>query len=336
MPRSPHDLPRDLARLGFAERLVHLDGVTLNVCEGPNNGPPVVLVPGQTMPWRSYQRLLPRIAGRTHAFAIDVRGHGRSPHTPGVYSFSRLGADLVEFLRRVVPEPAVLTGNSSGGVIALWAAAHAPDRVRAVLAEDPPLFSSEWPRMRDEPFMHGLFRRAADTLSGPGPRDVSRFFEGFSVPVQGRDRVMDLPRPIAWVLGGAIRRAQRQRPGEPVDLAWLPLHLRLFVRGLSEYDPDFSAACADGRMCDVDHAAMLAAIRCPVVLLHANWFRHPTLGLVGAMDDHDVARAREALPSLQVQRWRSAHVMHIADPRRFAEALLALCGELQPKGRSVS
>lgn len=321
-------LPPALTRLGFREHLVDLGGVTLNVCEGPANGPPLVLVPGQTMPWMSYQRVLPLIAARTHAFALDVRGHGRSCHTPGAYTFSALGGDLVEFLRRVVPGPAVLTGNSSGGILALWAAANAPDRVRAVLAEDPPLFSSEWPRMRDEPFMNALFRRAATTLSGPGPRDVARFFEGFEVPVQGTERVMSFPRPIAWVLGGAIRRHQRRHPGEPVDLWWLPLHLRLFVRGLSEYDPDFSAACADGRMCDVDHAAMLAAIRCPVVLLHANWFRHPTLGLVGAMDADDVARASAALPSLKVERWKSAHVMHIADPRRFSEALLALTGAL--------
>lgn len=329
MSTAPRPLPRGLSKLGFVERTLLVDGVRLNLCEGPVRGPTVVLVPGQTMPWESYQRVLPRIAHRTHAVALDVRGHGRSQHTPGAYTFSRLGRDLVGVLEQVARGPAVLTGNSSGGIIALWAAANAPERVAAVLAEDPPLFSSEWPRMRDEPFMHALFSRARDALSGPGPRDVSRFFDGFTVPIQGREKVMSFPRPIAWVLGGAIRRHQRRWPGAPVDLAWLPLHLRLFVRGLSEYDPDFSASCADGRMCDVDHAAMLSAVRCPITLLHANWFRHPTQGLVGAMDDQDTARALAAAPQTTLQRWRSAHVMHIADPRRFAEALLGLTGGLQ-------
>lgn len=319
-------LPRQLARHGLVERDVVVDGVRLHYVEGPRNGVPVVLVPGQTMPWESYRRVLPLLAPRAHVFAVDVRGHGRSQHTPGAYTFSRLGQDLVGLLSAVVPAPAVLAGNSSGGIIAIWAAANAPERTRAVLAEDAPLFSSEWPRMRDEPFLHGLFERAATTLQGPGPRDVARFFEGFRVPVQGREKVMSFPRPLAWLLGGAIRRHQRRRPGAPVDLWWLPLHLRLFVRGLSEYDPDFSAACADGRMCDIDHAALLSAVRCPMVLLHANWFRHPQLGLVGAMDDQDAARAAALAPRAELQRWRSAHVMHIADPRRYAGVVLRLTG----------
>ena len=100
------------------------------------------------------------------------------------------------------------------------------------------------------------------------------------------------------------------------------------MRGLSEYDPDFSASCADGRMSDVDHAAMLSAVRCPLTLLHANWFRHPSQGLVGAMDADDAARALAAAPHATLERWPSAHVMHIARPQRFADALLRLTGTL--------
>ena len=139
---------------------------------------------------------------------------------------------------------------------------------------------------------------------------------------------MSFPGPLAWLLGGAIRRHQARHPGRPVDLPWLPLNVRLFVRGLSAYDVDFTRACTDGRMCDMDHAAELAAVRCPMMLLQAHSFRHPTLGLVGAMDDADVARAQALKPDLIVQRWPKPHVIHLAAPRAWAEALLGLAARV--------
>ena len=39
---------------GFEEHDVLLDGVKHHYAEGPNNGPALVLVPGQSMPWDSY------------------------------------------------------------------------------------------------------------------------------------------------------------------------------------------------------------------------------------------------------------------------------------------
>ena len=72
----------------FTGHDVLLDGVKHHYVEGPKNGPAVVLVPGQSMPWESYQKVLPLLAPRFHVFALDVRGHGKSQHTPGQYTFS--------------------------------------------------------------------------------------------------------------------------------------------------------------------------------------------------------------------------------------------------------
>lgn len=302
------------------EKDVVIDGVRLHYAEA-GEGSPIVLVPGQSMPWQSYQRVIPRLARRFRVFALDVRGHGKSEHTTGRYTFSRCGQDLVEFLRVVVKEPAVCCGNSSGGLIAVWAAAHAPDQVSAVLAEDPPLFSAEWPRMRDDTWVHGFFAHVVKTLP-----DLPRFFSTLQIPSQGKKKLMSFPRPLAWIIGGAIRRRQRREPVAPIDIPWLPLHVRLFVRGLSEYDVDFTRACVDGSMCDMDHAACLARIRCPMLLIQAHSFRDEKLGLVGAMDDADVERARAAKPDLEVQRWPKPHVVHIADPRRYVDAVERLAG----------
>ncbi len=300
----------------ITEHDVVIDGVRLHYAVA-GEGPPVVLVPGQSFPWQSYQKVMPALAKAHRVYALDVRGHGKSEHTPGQYTFGRCGKDLVGFLREVVKAPALLSGNSSGGLICLWASANAPELVRGVLLEDPPLFSAEWPRMRDDTWVHDFFTHLVATLP-----DLAGFFSTLKVPTKPGKKLISFPRPLAWLLGGAIRRHQRAKPGQPVDLAWLPMHVRLFVRGLSEYDVGFTQACVDGSMCDMDHGDCLARTRCPVVLLQASSFTDPELGLVGAMDEADVAKARSLKPGLVVESWPKPHVVHLAAPKEWL-ALLA-------------
>jgi 3-oxoadipate enol-lactonase len=59
----------------------------------------------------------------------DIRGHGRSPVPPGPYSMDDLGSDLLALLDRLEIERASLCGLSIGGMISMWVAAHAPERV---------------------------------------------------------------------------------------------------------------------------------------------------------------------------------------------------------------
>ena len=55
-----------------------------------------------------------------------------------------MGNDLVRFLDLVIGRPAIVSGLSSGGVLAAWLSAYAkPGQVLGALYEDPPLFASE-------------------------------------------------------------------------------------------------------------------------------------------------------------------------------------------------
>ena len=58
---------------------------------------------------------------------VDLRGHGRSDHAPGTYVVPRYGADVAAVLRSVASRPAVVVGNSLGGVIAWWLAQNHPE-----------------------------------------------------------------------------------------------------------------------------------------------------------------------------------------------------------------
>src|SRR5258705_7009640 len=73
---------------------------------------------------------------RVHALFPDTRGHGLSTkfERPGDYTYDRKLEDLVLWLDALGIERAVWGGASMGAALSLWAAVHAPDRVRGVVS----------------------------------------------------------------------------------------------------------------------------------------------------------------------------------------------------------
>jgi 3-oxoadipate enol-lactonase len=59
----------------------------------------------------------------------DLRGHGRSPVPEAPYSIADLGSDMLALLDRNGIARASLFGVSLGGMVSMWVAAHAPERV---------------------------------------------------------------------------------------------------------------------------------------------------------------------------------------------------------------
>ena len=73
-------------------------------------------------------------AARCRVIRLDTRGHGRSAAPAAEYSLDELGADALGVLDAAGVERAAVCGVSLGGMTAMWLAAHAPERVRALVA----------------------------------------------------------------------------------------------------------------------------------------------------------------------------------------------------------
>jgi pimeloyl-ACP methyl ester carboxylesterase len=112
------------------------NGITINLAEGPHNGPLLVLLHGFTNRWQTFLPILPALIDRWHVVAFDQRGHGSSGRLPGGYTAAGFYADAEAVLSRFGPEPAVLLGHSMGGSLALHLAQNHPERVRAVVTGD--------------------------------------------------------------------------------------------------------------------------------------------------------------------------------------------------------
>ena len=81
------------------------------------------------------------LSRRFRLLRYDTRGHGDSPAPGGPYSMHELGADVLALIDRLELERVSFCGLSIGGMIGMWVASEAPDRIdRLVLCCTVPHF----------------------------------------------------------------------------------------------------------------------------------------------------------------------------------------------------
>jgi 3-oxoadipate enol-lactonase len=104
--------------------------------DGPPDAPVLVLanpVGTNVGTWR-YQ--VPVLARHFRVIRFEYRGHGpagaQSPAPAGPYSIAELGADVLGLLSSLGIEQAGYAGVSLGGMIGIWLAANAPERITSL------------------------------------------------------------------------------------------------------------------------------------------------------------------------------------------------------------
>jgi 3-oxoadipate enol-lactonase len=73
------------------------------------------------------------LAARRRIVRFDHRGHGGSPVPESPYEIADLGRDVVALLDRLGLERVSYAGVSLAGMVGLWLAAHAPERIEALV-----------------------------------------------------------------------------------------------------------------------------------------------------------------------------------------------------------
>jgi 3-oxoadipate enol-lactonase len=82
-----------------------------------------------------WDKVVPRLEASHHILRYDMRGHGKSSVPDGPYTIGQLGGDVLFLLDQLGIERVDLCGLSVGGMIAMWIAIHAPERLgRLILA----------------------------------------------------------------------------------------------------------------------------------------------------------------------------------------------------------
>lgn len=239
----------------------------------------------------SFSRLAPRLVAALgiRLVAIDFSGHGLSHHLPGNgdYALWDYCHDLLDACDDLGLEQATLLAHSMGAGVSCLAAAALPERVRRLVLLD------------------GL--GAVTTEAGEAPRQLRKGLLANRRPASPAPRYPDRETAVAArVAGGATPiDAETARPLVSRNLEALPdghVQLRTDARLLR---PSLV------RLCPAQVGAMLAAIRCPVLLVEGE------AGILGERARARLARAavtrltRRVLPGghhLHLEPWAAAAV----------------------------
>jgi pimeloyl-ACP methyl ester carboxylesterase len=317
-----HDRAGTFVPHAFEEHIVDLGEIRMNYATaGEPSKPALLLIPSQSESWWGYERAMPMLAEHFQVFAVDLRGQGRSTWTPGRYTVDVMGGDLVRFIDLVIARPVIVSGLSSGGVLAAWLSAYAkPGQIRAAAYEDPPLFASEAITSCGQPVGQGM---------GPSFKLWNKYLgDQWTIGDWAGWRAA-IPREISRPLREAIAVMIPPVKGEAPPAPGQP------PQNLKEYDPEWGRAFASGTAtASCDHATMLSHVKVPVLFTHHWHQRDEETGIdQGAISDLQASRVRELVTEAgQDFTYLSfpdmPHAMHRHQPELFSQTLTEWSGKL--------
>jgi len=288
----------------YPEHLFDTGEIMMNYAvTGSADKPAIVLIPAQTESWWGYEAAMGLLSEHFQAYAIDLRGQGRSSRTPGRYTYDNISNDLVRFITFVIKRPVIVAGVSSGGVLAAWLSAYAPTgMIRGAYYEDPALFVSE--------------------LTPPISPSVSQFAVG---------RIFGLLATYLgnqWCIGDW--KGLMEASGMPLSIFKATFGTETEpLQRLKEYDPEWGRATISGSLsASCDHTQILSHVKCPVLYtLHSSFNTMMTGTAKEAIINDMIAYIKNILEKTgQPFTFHSfpdkGHLMHAEDPQLYRKTLL--------------
>src|SRR4051794_23012864 len=143
--------------------------------DGPDGAPVLVLGSSLGATGAMWDAQVPAFSRHFRMLRYDTRGHGGSTAPDGPYTMDDLGADVLALLDRLGVERASFCGLSIGGMIGMWVASEAPERIeRLVLCCTVPHFPPPelWNERIDAVRAEGITPMVEPALERWLPREV--------------------------------------------------------------------------------------------------------------------------------------------------------------------
>ncbi|MFJ9368927.1 alpha/beta fold hydrolase [Nocardia sp. NPDC101769] len=204
---------------------LRVPGATLYY-EVRGSGPPVLFLPGGGGDAASADPIAEVLEDRFTVVSLDPRGYSRSV-LDGPQQTQRVEVqsdDAFRLLDHLTDEPAFVVGGSAGAIVGLDLLARHPDRVRLLIAHEPPCFAvlpdaAEQRAMIEE--VYTLFRTESPAAAG------ARFLAGISNAMKPSPVPAELPPRAAEMWARLAANG--------------PLMLEYELREFTAYLPDYQA-----------------------------------------------------------------------------------------------
>ncbi|MFE0025417.1 alpha/beta fold hydrolase [Amycolatopsis sp. NPDC059021] len=201
--------------------------------DGPRDAPAVLLVHGSASSVRSWDPLVPMLAGAHRVVRLDLLGHGRSAKPDGAsYEIPDQGRRAGEVLDLLGVRSAVVVGHSTGGSVATALAEQRPGLVTALalintgpcsdafIAQEFAIGPAQWPELTDEQIRQAMSpafsrpgfvipQQLVDDVRGMTYHAFTETFRASSGYLAQRplpDRLKSLGKPLLVIFGEEDRR----------------------------------------------------------------------------------------------------------------------------------
>ena len=265
---------------------------------GPAEGPLLVCVHGLGGSHLNWAALAPHLTQQARVIAIDLPGFGLTRPGSRAVTVHANQAVLHRFLTDVVGGPAILLGNSMGGLITLMETAAHPEIVAGAILVDPALPLTV--RGRPDPLVSATFAmyavprlgmRVLNTRRRLGPRRMVAEVLQLCCVDPGRVPADVVEEHVA------LARARGDYPEAPAAMIEAARSLMLVLARRRRF------------------AAMIDGITAPVLLLHGDSDRLVPLASAQAVSRarpawrFEVARDIGHVPQLEDPAWTAAQIL---------------------------
>ena len=303
-------------KAGFSEKQVTLDDESvINYAEGPANGKALLLIHGQTGAWQDYTRVLMELSRSWHVFAVECYGHGGSTHNEDKYYLDVNGDDLIWFINHVIAKETVVSGHSSGGLLAAYIAAYGGDLVTSAVLEDPPVFSTEKDFFENSFAYHDTYKPMHEYIH----YEQTECWEAYYMRncLWGR-----LYMPSA--MNGLANYAQwyyEKNPDKPVQYFFMPESVNFMFLYTRQYDLQFGEHFCDYSWHNgIAHENLMRDISVPTIFIHANEAYTDDGILMAASSNEQARRAVELIGDCELIELSSNHNIHRFNSEVFIDA----------------
>ncbi len=313
------DLKKTL-KAGFEEKQVVLpDGSVINYAEGPDNGNALLLIHGQTGAWDDYTSVLPELSKNWHVFALDCYGHGKSTHDVSKYYLKENGDDFIWFIEQVIGEKTVVSGHSSGGLLAAYVAAYDTNYVVGAVLEDPPVFSTEKDYFEKSFAYHDTYKNMHDYISN----EQTECWEAYYM------------RNCLWGqlymassmdgLANYAKQYREKHPGKPVQYFFMPESINFTFLHTQDYDFLFGEHFYDYTWHNnIPHKTLMSDIKVPTIFIHAKDSYTEDGILQAASSDEQAREAVSLIKNCELAELTSNHDIHRFNSRFFIDTINSL------------
>ncbi|MCM1328497.1 MAG: alpha/beta hydrolase [Ruminococcus sp.] len=285
---------------------------------------PFVLIHGQCMCGLDYEKVLDKLSEKYTLYLIDCFGHGESEKNEALYRCGIIGNAAAELIREVIAKPCLLSGHSSGGIIAAYTAGIIPELVKGVVLEDPPFFNVLPDEMKNtfvykDAFLvnHGFLNKTEEEEYLVYYLKHGYIFNYLGDNFFGKD----------WVRGLAEEAAEKLKaaPGTVPELKNVSAKSLHGLAYMDKFDLLFSESFYTGKWFEgVEQEDILKSVKCPAVYLKTKTKYGKDGVLWAANSDDSAERVMKLLENGRKTVVKSGHDIHFEKPSYFIKAVKVL------------